>query len=454
MSKKLSSGRLISYDAFVRVFEEGASPHEVLNSAYAKHPEISRLDRNFIKELLFGSLRWYSKIFWILQKTSKRDLLTVKPEVRAALVLGTYQIFYMDKVPDRAAVNESVEYIRQKGQAHATGFINGILRSISRKSEYFAKPDKKKKPCEYLALQYAHPEWLIRSWLMRFHFEKVKTILSANNHQPPLTIRINCKKVALEDIASFKTELLKKERVKSNFSHLDYCVSLSEFPRMDKDSFFTKGYFTIQDESSQLISNLVNPGENEKILDACAGLGGKTGHIFELAPESASVVALDCSDYRVRKAKEAFERMGHKGIDYVLGDLLEYEAEERFDKILLDSPCSGFGVLRRHPEGKWQKKADTVFELAKKQRKLIDKALELLKPGGELIFSVCSFELQESVDHLTYLKEEKNIKVIDISKRLPPYYSKYITKDQVLMIYPGNKENMDGFSSFAIKKIG
>ena len=112
----------------------------------------------------------------------------------------------------------------------------------------------------------------------------------------------------------------------------------------------------------------------------------------------------------------------------------------------------GFSVVTQKANGK--KKADTVFELAKKQRKLIDKALELLKPGGELIFSVCSFELQESVDHLTYLKEEKNIKVIDISKRLPPYYSKYITKDQVLMIYPGNKENMDGFSSFAIKKIG
>ena len=247
----------------------------------AKHPEISLIEtllKSFSLVVCVGTQKSLDS-----PKNFKRDLLTVKPEVRAALVLGTYQIFYMDKVPDRAAVNESVEYIRQKGQAHATGFINGILRSISRKSEYFAKPDKKKKPCEYLALQYAHPEWLIRSWLMRFHFEKVKTILSANNHQPPLTIRINCKKVALEDIASFKTELLKKERVKSISLIWTTVFLFLSFSPYGQRLFFYKGYFTIQDESSQLISNLVNPGENEKILDACAGLGGKTGHIFELA---------------------------------------------------------------------------------------------------------------------------------------------------------------------------
>ena len=454
MSKKLSPSRLISYDAFMSVFEKGCSPHDVLNESYAKNPSITRIDRNFTKEILFGSLRWYSKIFWILQKTSKRDLLKTTPEIRAALVLGTYQIFYMDKVPDRAAVNESVEYVRAKGQAHSTSFINGILRSIARKTEYFAKPDKKKKPCEYLALQYAHPEWLVRSWSQRFNFDKLKSILAANNQQPPVSIRINEKKVPQEEIADFKKELLKTERVKSSFSHMDYCLTLSEFPRLDKDSFFSRGFYTIQDESSQLISHLVSPKSNELILDACAGLGGKTGHIFEKAPASATVIALDTSKMRAEKAKETFSRLGHEGIEYVLEDLLDYKSEKLFDKILLDSPCSGFGVLRRHPEGKWQKRADTTFELAKKQQKLIEKSLELLKPQGELIFSVCSFELKESLDHLNFLLESENhsVEVVDINRRLPSYYSKYVNKDKILMIYPGNKENMDGFSSFVVKK--
>lgn len=455
VAAKLSISRKIAYKAFVRVMDEVVSPEDALQEAYAKEQQpVSRIDRNFIKELLFGSLRWYSKLFWILQKVSKRDLLKVTPEIRSALTLGTYQIFYMDKVPDRAAVNESVEFMRFVGQAHTVSFVNGILRSISRKTEYFAKPDKKKRPCEYLALQYAHPGWIVRLWARRFGFDKLKSILASNNAPPPISIRINAKKVPSEALGDFRTQLLKTEKLKVSSTHLEHCFRLSKFPKLDKDSLFGKGFFSIQDEASQLISHLVKPQKGESILDACAGLGGKTSHLFEVAPEGACITAVDPNETRRQKAFQGFQRLGHEGIEYLSVDLFDFKPTALFQKILLDAPCSGLGVLRRHPEGKWQKKQDIIRNLAKKQRELLLTALELLESGGTLVYSVCSFEPEESLSHLLYLKEElgSQIEVVNPRELIPQYYQKYVTRDDVLLIYSGNKENMDGFGSFVIKK--
>ena len=455
MAAKLSIGRKISYNAFVRVMEKGEAPEDVLSDLYSKEPSPpSRIDRNFIKELLFGSLRWYSKLFWILQKVSKRDLKKVTPEIRAALTLGTYQIFYMERVPDRAAVNESAEFIRFSHQAHAVGFVNGILRAISRKTEYFAKPDKKKQPCEYLSLQYSHPAWVVRLWSRRFGFEKLKSILAANNNPPPVSIRVNAKKVPLSGLNDFRSEFLKEEKIKLSFSHLDHCLKLSKFPRLDGESFFGRGYFSLQDEAAQLISYLVAPGPGERILDACAGLGGKTSHLFELAPSSVKIVAVDPSEKRKTKAFSGFGRLGHEGIEYVPESLFDYKPDELFDKVLLDAPCSGLGVLRRHPEGKWQKKPELIRILAKKQRQLILKALELLKEGGALVYSVCSFEPEESLAHLEALMSESSdeLELVSPSVELPQYYHKYVTREELLLIYSGNKEGMDGFAAFVLRK--
>lgn len=455
MAVKLSVSRKIAYNTFVRVMEKEESPEEVLQELYAKEEKpVSRVDKNFIKELLFGSLRWYSKLFWILQRVSKRDLNQVTPEIRASLTLGTYQIFYMDKVPDRAAVNESVEYMRFVGQTHCVGFVNGILRAISRKTEYFAKPDKKKQPCEYLSLQFAHPTWIVRSWSRRFGFERLKTILASNNAAPPITIRVNRNKVFEEDLSQFRNNFLKEEKVKISFSHLDYCMRLSKFPRLEKESFFEKGFYSIQDESSQLISHLVDPKPGERVLDACAGLGGKTSHLFELASGDLSLVALDPNKKRQEKALMGFKRLGHEGIEYVSSDLLDYKPETLFDRILIDAPCSGLGVLRRHPEGKWQKKPALVRNLAKKQRVLLLETLKLLKKGGRLVYSVCSFEEEESLEHLLHLKEElaDQVEILSPSSFLPQYYQKYVTRENLLLIYSGNKEEMDGFASFVIQK--
>lgn len=456
MTGKVTLAREFAYDAFTRVVEQGECPEIIVEEGYHQlGSRLSRLDRAFIKELLYGTLRWYSKIYWIVQNTSKRDLKKSSPEIRTSLVLGAYQIFYMDRVPDRAAVNESVEYIRKKGQAAGSGFVNGILRSIARRAEYFPKPDKDKKPSEYLSLQYAHPQWIVERWYQHFNFEKMREILSSNNQVPPYTIRVNALKVSAETLPEFRTLLLKEEKNHSERRALRSCLHLRETPNFQEGSLFQRGYYTVQDESSQLIAHLVAPSAGQRVLDACAGKGGKTGHLYELGEGNIELIALDKNADQLALARESMKRMGHEKISFLQSDFLEYKPEDKFDKILIDAPCSGLGVLRRHPEGKWQKTLAIIPTLSRQQRALIEHGLELLKPGGELVYSVCSFEREEVIDHVEWIKKkfESKVELVSPVFRLPDYYKRFVTRENVLLVYPGNKDAMDGFGAFILKKV-
>ena len=451
----LTLAREIAYDAFNEVMENRKAPTDVLQDLYAdRGKNLKRLDRNFIKEIVYGSLRWYSKIYWILQHTSKRNLDDSPASVRTALICGTYQIYYMDKVPDRAAVNESVEFVRKKGQANACSFVNGNLRQIARRAEYFAKPDKEKKPVEYLALQFSHPEWIVKRWSLDFRFEKLEAMLAANNHPPPYTVRINTLKTPTEKIQELQSELLRKERTHTDKRNLRCALHFKEAPNVDEGSLFTQGHYTIQDESSQLITFLVDPHADETIIDACAGPGGKLSHMFEKSAGNAKLIAIDRSKIQFSKAQDTISRLEHEGdISWHNCDFLEFEATEKVDKVLLDAPCTGLGVLRRHPEGKWHKDAASIAKLASKQRDLITHALKQLKAGGALVFSVCSFEPEESSQQLAWLQETYGDKItVDTPVAfLPDYYKRYVTRNNLLHVYAGNQDQMDGFSAFRVK---
>ncbi|NRA63748.1 MAG: 16S rRNA (cytosine(967)-C(5))-methyltransferase RsmB [Pseudobacteriovorax sp.] len=452
----LSLAREIAFDTFAQVMNGGKKPEDVLDEKYSQHEKrLKRLDRNFIKEIVYGSLRWHSKLFWILQHTSKRDLNKSSPEIKAALVVGVYQIYYLDRVPDRAAVNESVEYIRKKGQANACSFVNGILRQIARRAEYFAKPDKKTKPVEYLSLQFAHPEWLIRRWHKRFKFERLESMLAESNLPPPTSIRINQAKIAYSDSGELQDRLLKEEKTHSERRPLRSSIRLKETPNLSESSIFAEGYYTIQDESSQLIAFLVDPKDGETIVDACSGPGGKLSHIYELAHGKTKLVSVEKDESQLQKAQDNMKRLGHETVEWVHGDFSAWSEslDQKVDKILLDSPCTGLGVLRRHPEGKWQKDPSSIPKLVKVQETLINSAMGCLKVGGELIYSVCSFEPEEAEHHLDRLVKEfgDKIEVISPVSRLPDYFKKYVTRKNCLSVFAGNQDGMDGFSAFVVR---
>ena len=444
--------REVALDAFVEVMDHRRKPEAAVAYLYAKHAKnISKIDKNFVKELLYGSLRWHAKMFWILQNTANRDLSKVTPQIRSALILGTYQIYYMDRVPDRAAVNESVEYIRKKGQANACSFVNGILRQIARRAEYFAKPDKDKEPAAYLSLQYAHPRWMIERWLAQFNYERTEEIASANNRVPPVFVRVNTRRGL--PAHQLQSRLLKEERLHAERRPLRCSLKLRSFPQLEQGTLFDAGYYTIQDEAAQLVSFLVNPQAGENVLDLCSGLGGKLSHLCELSDGEARITAIDKNNKRLQQGQETLQRLGHEGVTFLCKDISKWSSPEQVDKILLDAPCSGLGVLRRHPEGKWHKEEALIKQMAQLQRELIIRSFAWLKKGGELVYSVCSFEVEEANAVLDYVRAELGERMTLVSpvSRLPDYYKRYVTRRNVLQIYPGNHDAMDGFSAFIIR---
>lgn len=453
----LSIAREIAYDAFAAAIRKNKKPEDYLEVAYSKAgKKLKRLDRAFIKELVYGSLRWHAKLYWILQNTSHRDLEKASDEIVAALVCGTYQIYYMDKVPDRAAVNESVEYMRRRGQTSACSFVNGILRQIANRAQYFPKPDKEKEPNAYLALQYSHPRWMVDRWLRHFKFDRLAQMLASNNTPPPITIRCNLLKTPLEQAFTLQEQLLREENIHSDKCSVHEGFKLKTYPKLGPESAFAQGLYLFQDEASQLIGRLVAPKPGEVIFDLCSGPGGKLSHIYELAKGEAKITAIERDSQQLAKAQQNMIRLGHENVQWFHGDCAEFQGTEKADKVLLDAPCSGMGVLRRHPEGKWHKTEEAIPRIAKIQRKLIEHALELLKPGGELIYSVCSFEPEESSEHLAYLTEKYNDKIVVVSpqERLPNTYGKYVTQGTrpMLLVFPGNSHEMDGFAAFIVKK--
>jgi 16S rRNA (cytosine967-C5)-methyltransferase len=452
---RLSIAREISYDTLVGVIRDRKNPDDLLDMHYQRlGPKLKRIDKNLAKEIVYGTLRWWSKMYWILQHTSSRDLNKSSDEVKVALCAGTYQIYYLSKIPDRAAVNESAEYMRKRKQVSAVSFVNGILRQIAKKASYFPKPDKEKKPVEYLSLQYAHPEWMVKRWFSRFKFDRLSDMLKNSNETPPITIRMNSLKTDLEAQADFMTSLLREESTHAAKRPLRGAIRLKSSPDLGAESLFGQGFYTIQDESSQLIAHLVAPKQGDVIVDSCSGPGGKLTHVYELGKGEAKIYSIEKDTLQYEKAISNAERLGFDGIEFVHTDFLEYTPPQTPNKVLIDAPCTGLGVLRRHPDGKYHKKPDIIGIMASKQRAILTHALSMLEVGGEIVFSVCSFESEETSDQLKWLLKEFDgkIEVVDPADRVQDFYKKYITKENVLSVYAGNKDLMDGFGAFIIKK--
>ena len=527
---RLSPSRILSYDVLVDILVHQKDPATSFEWHLANMGEVKRIDRNLAFEIIYGSLRWWGKLYWILQQYSKRNLDNSHEVVKVALVAGTFQIYYLSRVPNRAIVNESAEYARIKKQEAAVPYINGILRQISTKARYFPKPNQQTHPVQYLSCQFACPEWIVSRWLERFNFDKLEKLLKASCGKPPVTVRMNL----LTGTKNPKLHrlIVKHEKSQPYKRPLTGCYQLHRLPDFDSGTLFHEGLITIQDESSQIVGYLVSPQPEDFIVDACAGPGGKITHIYEIAaynhlfghdqdrdenaeeeaenlemedpldedsdadeprnnkrsaddpntvieefrqnqqtiasdyeasqskadhtkPCLPRMVAIEKSPASYQKMMENMTRLRVQGVSCFLEDFLHFQPKTPPNKILLDAPCSGLGVLRRHPEGKLFKKEPLIGRMVNKQRELLTHAVDILAEGGELIYSVCSFELEETREQKDWLLQTypDQLSVVPLAPRLQGYYKRFITKDQLLMIYSGLSDGMDGFSAFIVKKL-
>jgi len=357
-----------------------------------------KADKGLLQEICFGVCRWYNRLDKIAGMLIEKPFRKKDADLHALTLIGLYQLFYL-RTPDHAAISETVNACRQLRKHWATGVINGMLRKAQRE-----KASLQTIPDETLAIQHAHPQWLI-TMLQSAWPNNYEGILSQNNQHPPMTLRVNSRKTSRDQYL----KKLEEEQIRAKpCQYSDQGINLITPVPVSCLPGFEAGLFFVQDEAAQLAANLLDAQPGETILDACAAPGGKTTHILERQPEIKQLVALDESPARAEKIRENLQRLqlSAKIITHALEKPGWWDGS-RFDRILLDAPCSATGIIRRHPDIKWLRKHKDIITLAEKQFNLLTAAWTLLKPGGTLVYATCSVLPQENEQViLRFLEQE------------------------------------------------
>ncbi len=346
----------------------------------------------FLTELVYGVLSKQKKLDYVIDQFVKGGK-KVKQSLRIILRIGSYQILFLDTIPEFAIVNETVE-IAKKIDVHAAGFVNGILRNILRNKQSIKFPDKETNLVEFISVFYSHPKWLVESWIKQLGVDEAKELAEAMSRVPPLTLRANTLKISRDELKlKLALEGIETEPTKQSPDGLVVQSSIN----ISGSAAFKEGLFTVQDESSQLAARLLSPQPGESILDACAAPGGKTTYLAQLMQNKGAILATDINQNKLKMVEEHAKRMG---ISIVATKVLDASKltnqREFFDKILIDAPCSGLGVIRRNPETKWWLKPADIKKMVKKQKLILANVSNLLKPGGTLVYATCSTTLDEN----------------------------------------------------------
>lgn len=439
------SARNVALDVLIAVEERGAYSNLLLNDRL-KRSSLSPRDRGLATELVYGTLQRKNTLDWILNKLVRKGIDTLDPWVRHLLRLGIYQLRYLDRVPSRAAVHETVEIAKARGHRGIPGLVNGVLRSYLRRSREWTLPDSPKSVTD-LALVTSHPEWLVRRLVEVYGPETAHSVLKANNRPPGLSVRVNPLRGNRERVA----RLLQEEdpRLRIRLSPLSGQGLILTGGNPASGRLFREGWFTVQDESSMLVAELLAPRPGERVLDGCAAPGGKTGHLAERMENRGTLLACDIHPHKVKLIENQVRRLGLSMVEVRQADLRELPGtgEARFDRVLLDAPCSGWGVIRRKPDIKWSKNLQEVDSLRQLQAELLEAAARLVTPGGTLVYSTCTLEPQENREQITaFLKNHPTFQADStLFDTLPaPVREKAFTGDGWVQILPHHFES-DGF---------
>jgi 16S rRNA (cytosine967-C5)-methyltransferase len=390
-----NSPRRIAVEILNRIDTEGAYAEPLLNAALSGTMLSSPLDRGLLTELVYGTLRTRGRLDWIIGQLYRGKAATLETAVRNILRTGLYQLWFTDRIPPFAAVNEAVGIARDVSPA-ASGLVNAILRNALRRKAFIVWPDVATDPTAAIAVLHSHPLWLVKRLLAQFGEEETIAICRANNTIAPIALRVNALKTSRDQAL----EALVKNGITAeptSFS-ADGIILTSPAANLRESAPYKEGLIRIQDEASQLIARLVAPKHDEKILDLCAGAGGKTLHMAALMENRGSITAIDLHPERLRMLREEAGRLGATIVETRTGDAAAPTETfcRVFDRVLLDAPCSGLGTLRRNPEIRWRLAPADLNKCMQTQKLLLKSAAECVRPGGRLVYSVCSITPEEN----------------------------------------------------------
>ncbi len=360
-----------------------------------QHVTLERRDRAFVTDCVYGVMRWQARLDWLLGHVCRRPLTTLTPWIRNALRLGVYQCLWMERVPHHAAVHATVDLARRFGHQGTASFVNGVLRTLLREHTTYQLPDAIATPAAHLAMAYSHPHWLVERWLQRYGWERTQALCCANNSSSGITLRTNTLRITPQALASRLLE--------EGLQHVSPAPLRPEgllvqgTDRLDLLPSYQAGLFQVQDQGAMLVAPLCEAQPGQRWLDVCAAPGGKTTHLAQLLHDTGQIVACDAQAGRLRLLQRNVQRLGLASVSVVVADAtVGFPAPGLYDGILVDAPCSGFGVVRRHPDIKWRRSAADLTALQEVQLTILHTQQASLAAHGTLVYSVCSNEPEET----------------------------------------------------------
>lgn len=432
---KIDFARNIALKSLYEINIKQAYSNIVLDKFINENREkLSNLDINFISELVYGVVTWKLTLEYIIQKYSKTKIKKMSDWVKNILYLGSYQIIFLDKVPKSAAVNESVNLCK-KYNFKSVGLVNAILRKIE-KSDY-EEISNITNSITRISLKYSMPEWIVKKFCDEYGEEETADICQNLNLRPNISVRINKLKGKVE---------LGEKGILEDFR------TITGTKNITKTKEYIEGNITIQDEAAGLSSFILAPKEGEMVLDACSAPGGKTTYLAELMHNKGKIVAWDIYEERLKQVDQNAKRLGIDIIQTEVHDAtkLKEEYEEKFDKILLDVPCLGLGVIRRKPDIKWNRQENDIKEISDIQFNILKTCSKYLKNNGVLVYSTCSMLKEENDEIIEKFIKEENFETVNIDEQIPNEFSK-ITTNNMVKFLPSQKH--DGFFITMLKKI-
>lgn len=400
-------------------------------------------DENLVREIVYGIIENRLYIDHIISKASKIKLKKIHPYILEILRIGIYQIIFMDRIPDSAAVNESVKLAKKYGHKDTIGYVNGILRALTRDKDKFTYIDESDK-INYISIKYSHPKWMVERWVKEHGLEFTKELCKANNETPSLNIRVNTLKTSKEELVS---KLINKGiKLREGFYAKD-CIIIDEANNITELQEFKDGLFTIQDESSMLVAQIMGPEEGSTVLDVCSAPGGKSTHMAQYMDNKGMIISRDIFDHKIKLIKDNADRLGIDIIKIENYDALikDDDLVGKIDYLLLDAPCSGFGLIRRKPEIKWNRLEEDITLLSKLQYDIIDNIKDYLKPGANLIYSTCTIERDENINIISrFIKENPSFRLVNIEDRFNYREDLDTLEDGYVQLFP-HLHNTDGF---------
>ncbi|MGD9057426.1 MAG: 16S rRNA (cytosine(967)-C(5))-methyltransferase RsmB [Desulfobacterales bacterium] len=449
----MADARQTALSVLNRLDQEGKTLDRILLALPQGENYLPKRDRSLLNAMVYGVLRWRGRLDHVIAHFSDSPISRIQPSVLNILRLGLFQIIFLDRIPVSAAVNTAVELTKKTQRSRAAGFVNALLRKAAVHYSEVPFATFQQDPLAYLTTAQSIPKWLAKRWLKRLPAEIIIILSKSINTIPPITLRTHTLKTNRERLGrSLENQV--DHLALTPFAPDGICIRNPKKPIQDLAAF-KKGWFQVQDEAAQLVSLLLDPQPGECVLDACAGLGGKTAHMAQLMQNQGLITALDNNPEKLRLLNAEMQRLSVSIVKTVSEDLDRYPVEspsDRYDRILVDAPCSGLGVMRRNPDIKWNSSAAALVRRSETQKRILINLAARVKPNGILVYAVCSMEPEENEAVIQdFLKNQPDFVIDNDLGKLPAAFRASINPDTGFTTL-AFIEHMDGFFLARLKR--